>query len=69
MVEPEQMQHRRMEVMHVNRVLDSAITKLVRGALHMAAFDATARQPNREAVMIVIAAFALSRRARSRDLN
>ena len=50
------MQHRGMNVGDVMRVFDRMETKFVRAAMHRAALDATASQPNGKSVRMVVAA-------------
>ena len=56
MVEAEEVQDRRVEVVDVDRVLDGLEAELVGGAVDVPAFDAAAGQPDREAPVIVVAA-------------
>ena len=40
-----EMQNRRMEIVDVNRLVDSANTVFIRGAVNVAAFDSRASEP------------------------
>ena len=55
-IEPEQVQHRRVDVGDVVPVLDGVETQLVGRAVHDASLDAAAGHPDREAVVVVVAA-------------
>src|ERR1051326_9119355 len=59
-IEAQEMKHGGMKVVDVDWVLNSAIAELVGRAVDVSAFDAAARQPDGEAVVIVIAAFSLA---------
>ena len=54
-VESEQMQQRRVQIVDVNVVFDRLESEFIRGAVNRAAFDAAAGQPYAEAVRIVVA--------------
>ncbi len=54
-VDPEQVLHRGVEVVHVHRVLDDVVAELVGLAVDMAAFDAAAGHPEAEATGVVVA--------------
>ena len=56
MIETEQVQHGRMEVVDTRAIFDRLETKLIGGAVNGAALHPAARQPDAEAVVIVIAA-------------
>jgi hypothetical protein len=60
-IESEQMQHRGMQVVHGHTIFDRFESEFIRRAMHIATADATTRHPDREAVMIVVAAVDLSR--------
>src|SRR4051794_11118395 len=55
MIEPHQLQHGGMEVVDMDPVFDGLVAELVGRAIGEAAFHAAAREPDREAVMVVIA--------------
>ena len=55
-VEAHQVQQRGVEIVDVDSVLDGSIAEVIRAAVGQAPFDAAAREPDGEAVMIVIAA-------------
>jgi hypothetical protein len=55
-VEAQQVQHRGMQVVHVDFVLDGGKSELIRRPDGLAALDASPRHPNAEASRIVIAA-------------
>ena len=55
-IEAEQMQHRSVQVMHVDRLLDGPITELVGRSINRSPFRAAAGQPASEPVMVVVAA-------------
>jgi len=56
MVEAEEVEHRGMEVVDFELVLDDFVAELVGLAVDGAAFDAAASQPEREAEWVVVAA-------------
>src|SRR6185295_15260267 len=56
MIEAEEVQQSRMQIMHVHFVLGSGKAEFVRRAIDDATLQPSARQPSREAVRIVIAA-------------
>lgn len=58
-IEPQQMQHRRVQIVDRADVLRRAVTEFVGRAVAVAMLDAGARQPHREAVGIVVAALVL----------
>ena len=60
MVEPQKAEHSCMEVVHVNRVFHSAVTKLVSGTVDSSTFDTASGEPNGKPIMIVIPAFTLA---------
>jgi hypothetical protein len=55
-VQSQGVKQRRLQVGHPNLVLDGPVAKLIGGAVNMAALEATAGQPQREGVTVVIAA-------------
>src|SRR5260370_13568170 len=55
-VQAEQVQNGRLEVMDVDRILDDVIAQLVSCAEGQAALDAAAGQPHGEGVRVVVAA-------------
>ena len=55
MIDPEQMKHRRMKIMDLERSIDRAIAELIRGAEGHAAPDTTTRHPDGIAMGVVIA--------------
>ena len=55
-VESQQVQHGRMEVMHMDAVLNGVPTEFIGRAVDVATLHAAASQPHREPVVIVIAA-------------
>ena len=55
-IEAQQVQDRRVQVVDVNAALDRVPAKLVGGSVDVARFDAAASEAHREAVVIVIAA-------------
>src|SRR5262245_55792161 len=57
-IEPEAMQNRCMDVMHVDTILDRVETNLISRAVSNAAFDAAAGEPHRKTVRIVVPAVA-----------
>ena len=59
-IEAEQFENRRVQVVNVNFVLSRRETKLIGRAMNVAAFDAAACHPHREAVVIMIAAIDLA---------
>src|SRR5947207_15404396 len=64
MIKAEQVQHRGVQIVDVNRILDGAIAEFVGRAVNVSAFHPAAREPDREAIMIMVAALAFARRAR-----
>src|SRR5436305_5757149 len=56
MIETQQREDARMQVVQVDPVLDGAQPEIVRGPDHLAALDAAAGHPNRKPVRIVVAA-------------
>src|SRR5262249_7635327 len=54
-VQSQQMQNGRMEIMHVHAVLDCVKAQLISLADRYAGLDATARQPHRKSFVVVIA--------------
>src|SRR3954447_1278993 len=63
MIEAEQREHGCVQVVDVNRVFSRAEAKFIGRAMDMPAFYAATSQPHREAIMIVVAAFAFARRS------
>jgi hypothetical protein len=61
LVESHQVQYRRVQVIHVNLVFDAVVTKIVGDAVCDAGFHATSAHPHREAEMIVLAFWSLTR--------
>ena len=61
-VDAEQVQHRGVQVVDVDDVLDGVVAELVGRAVGDAALDAAAGQPDREALDVVVAAVALGHR-------
>ena len=59
-VEAQQVQDRRVQIVDVDVVLDGREAELVGGAVDVAALHAAAGQPHREAVVIVVAAVDLA---------
>ena len=59
-VEAQAVQHRGVQVVDVDRLLDGAEAELVGRAVNVAAVDAAAGHPHREAVVIVVAAVHLA---------
>jgi len=55
-VEAEQMQNGRMQIMDANPVLDRSESKVIGRSVGLASTDATASQPHREAIVVVISA-------------
>ena len=53
-IEAHQLQHRGVKVMDVNSVFNRLIPEFVRTAVGHSAFDATARHPDAEAMMVVV---------------
>ena len=54
-IETHEVEHRRVEVVHVNPVANGGVAELVRCAVRDAAAHATAGEPDGEAVVVVIA--------------
>ena len=61
-VDAEQVQHRGVEVVNAHRVLRDPVAEVVGGAVGDAPLDATAGQPDREGLHVVVAAVALRHR-------
>src|SRR3954468_10987224 len=55
-VEAEQVEHGRVQVMHMDLALDGLDAELIRGAVDVAALDTATSQPDRETLGVVIAA-------------
>ena len=53
-IEAEAMQHRRVQIVNGGAILDRSKTELIRGSVHRAAANASAGEPDRETVVIVI---------------
>jgi len=69
-IESEEPENGRVQIMHVDRILDGLEPELVGGAVHIAAFHATAGHPHRKPVMIMVTAIDFSRvRAGRRQLH
>ena len=62
MVDAEQVQHRRVEIMNVDDVLLGVVTELVRSTVRETSPDAAARHPHGESLDVVVAAGALCHR-------
>src|SRR6187401_2470667 len=60
-VHTEQMQHRGVEVMHVNAVFRDVVAELVGLAVHQTRLHATASHPDRETAWVMIAAIIVRR--------
>ena len=60
-IEAQQVQHRGVQVVNVDVFSDRMKAEFVGGAVDVAALDAAAGQPHREAVMVVVAAVDLAR--------
>ena len=70
MVEAQEVQDRGVQVVNVDLVFDGLEAELVGRAVDVAALDAAAGQPHREAVVVMVAAVHLALiRARSRQLD
>ena len=69
MVKPEEMKHGGMKIVDMHRVLDGAISELVSSAMDVATLDPATSEPHGEAVVIMVATFALAGRARRRDFH
>ena len=54
MIDPQQMQHRRMQIMHLERVLSGPIPPFIRRSIRSARPHPAARQPNTETKFIVV---------------
>ena len=67
-IEAQQMEHRRVEIINLALVLDGEVTDLVRGAVGGAAFHAAAGEPQAEAERIVVASVAALRERRAPEL-
>src|SRR5436853_7072271 len=57
-VEPQEVEHGGVEVVDMNRVFGRAEAEFVGRAMDIAALDSTTRQPNGEAVVVMVASFA-----------
>jgi len=67
-IHPEQMQHRRVHVVHLQFVFHCVITELIGRAVGDARLGPAASHPNRVAVRIVVAAVAALRERRAAKL-
>ena len=56
MIEAKQVQHRRLQVVDMHRLFNSLEAKLVGGPMHGAPLHTASRHPDRETVMVVVAA-------------
>src|SRR5262245_223790 len=56
MIETQQVQNGRVQIVNVHGVLDNAVAELVGAAVGRAAPDAAAGEPHREGVLVVVAA-------------
>lgn len=54
MIEPQQVQQGGVEVMNRNNIFDGAVTEVIRGTVNRSATNATSRQPQRKAPVVVI---------------
>lgn len=57
-INPEEVQDRRVEVVHAHLVLDRKVAELVRCTVGIAALDASASQPQSESIRVVVATVA-----------
>lgn len=55
-IESEQMEDGRVEIMHMNAIVDGFISKIVGGAVSHSAFDAAPGQPHGEAEAVMVSA-------------
>ena len=55
-IEAKQVQHRRLQVVDMHRLFNSLEAKLVGGPMHGAPLHTTTGHPDRETVMVVVAA-------------
>ena len=55
-IEAEQMQHCRVQIMHVNGVFDRFEAKFIGPAVDCSPFDPAAREPNGKSIWIMVAA-------------
>ena len=55
-IEPEEVKQRRVQIMHVDLVLDCCEAKLIRRSIHEALFQACTRKPHGKAIRVVISA-------------
>ena len=60
MVDAQAAQHRRMEIVDVDRILDDVVREVIGLAERDAGLDAAAREPKREAARVMIAAIVVS---------
>src|SRR4051812_37991403 len=58
-VESEQMQHRGMQVPHLDGILRDVVAESIRRAMRKPAPDSTAREPDGEGILVMIAAAGL----------
>src|SRR5690242_9254721 len=56
MVEPQQMEHRRLQVVYVHRVFGDVVAEIVRRPVDHARLNAGAGEPNRETARMMVAA-------------
>src|SRR5262245_15110098 len=68
-IEPQQMQHRRVQVVNREHVVHSPVAVLVGSAEHGSPFDAAAGHPEAKAVWIMIAAVAPLNEGRASELT
>ena len=56
MIDSQQVQHRRMQIMDLDFILDSPVSKLIGGAVGDASFDPSSGHPDRKPERVMIAA-------------
>ena len=69
MIEPKQMQDRRVQVMHVQTIFDCSQPQIIRRANRLSSLHATTSHPHREACWIGVAAIAFLRHRRAPKLT
>ena len=55
MIDPQQVQHRGLKIVHMHRILHDVVTEIVGFAISNAGLYATARHPDRKTTRMVIA--------------
>lgn len=68
MIDTEQVEDGRVQIVHGDDILDGPITKFISLAMAVAALNATPRQPNRKSLWIVVTALSALSEGSSSEL-